>query len=374
MKNTNQIIKIFCFLMLVLITACSLHKEERKPAEEGVSTALPEEKNEVTVMPLKQLLFHHELVSNGKVVASQSADLHFETPQLITHIFVKNGDYVRKGQRLAELDKFRLTNKRAQAKETFERAKLNLKDVLIGQGYVPSNLGSIPKEIMELAKVKSGYEQSRVQYEFAKREEEKATLVAPFDGVVANLFAKPYNQSNPSAVFCTLINMKAMEVEFSILESELQQIHKGNKVKIMPYANRKKSYEGYISEINPIVDKGGMVRVTARVNGKKGLFTGMNVSVKVQRIMKDCLVIPKTAVVLRSGKQVVFTLSHGLAQWNYVHVETENTTDCVVSDRTLPGVSEGLAEGDTVIVSGSLNLAHEASVVVTKMYHELHHK
>lgn len=48
----------------------------------------------------------------------------------------------------------------------------------------------VPAETMQLAKVKSGYDQSKIQYELAKYEEEHATLVAPFDGTVANLFAK----------------------------------------------------------------------------------------------------------------------------------------------------------------------------------------
>jgi RND family efflux transporter MFP subunit len=368
MKNTNQFIKVFYFLILSLTVSCSVNKEERETTTKKEETLLPKENNEVTVMPLRKQLFHHELVSNGKVVASQLADLHFESSQLITHIFVKNGDYVRKGQRLAELDKFELTNKRRQTKESLERAKLNLKDVLIGQGYATSKENEIPKEVLELAKVKSSYEQSRTQYELAKRAEEKATLVAPFDGVVANLFVKPYNQAHPSETFCSLMNTTKMEVCFSVLESELLLIHRGDKVMITPYANRNKSYEGYISEINPLVDSNGMVRVMALVKGQKDLFNGMNVSVKVQRVLKNCLVIPKTAVVLRSGKQVVFTLNHGLAKWNYVHVETENTTDCVVSNRALPRVSKGLVEGDTVIVSGSLNLAHEAPVVITKIH------
>ena len=43
------------------------------------------------------------------------ADLRFETTGVVAHIYVKNGDPVRKGQKLAELDKFRLKNKTAQA-------------------------------------------------------------------------------------------------------------------------------------------------------------------------------------------------------------------------------------------------------------------
>ena len=50
----------------------------------------------------------------------------------------------------------------------------------------------------------------------------------------------------------------------------------------------------------------------------------MNVRVSVQRSLGKQLVVPKTAVVLRSGKQVVFTLVDGHAYWNYVRTGLEN--------------------------------------------------
>ena len=67
-----------------------------------------------------------------------------------------------------------------------------------------------------------------------------------------------------------------------------------------------------------------MVQVKAAVNDKGKLFEGMNVRVSVQRSLGKQLVVPKTAVVLRSGKQVVFTLVDGHAYWNYVRTGLEN--------------------------------------------------
>ena len=359
--KTHLLLSACCFSCL-LIAACSGDKKNSVSEEEGVSTVLPDTKNDVTVMTLKKQMFNHELVSNGKVSARGKADLRFESSEAVAHIYVKNGDRVRKGQKIAELDKFRLTNKLAQAKESLERAKLELKDVLIGQGYTVDNFDKVPEETMKLAQVKSGYEQSRVQYELAKREEQQATLVAPFDGVVANLFAKPYNLANTSEVFCSIIDTQGMEVDFTVLESELPLIKNGDQVMVKPYADATSSYFGGISEINPLVDENGMVKVKARVDGKGKLFSGMNVRVSVRRAIGSRLVIPKTAVVLRSGRQVVFTLEKGKAKWNYVLTGLENADSYVVSDRNEPGVTDGLVEGDVVIVTGNVNLAHEAKV------------
>ena len=263
----TQNYRLLLCLALFVLAACSGAKKE-EAADEGVATVLPDEKNEVTVMTLKRQTFNHELVSNGKVVAGGMADLRFESSGIVAQIYVKNGDRVHKGQKLAELDKFRLKNKTAQTKDALEKAKLELQDVLIGQGYAADDTAKVPDDIMQLARVKSGYDQTLSQYELAKYEEEHATLVAPFDGVVANLFSKPYNAANTSDTFCSIIGTQGMEADFTVLESELPLIKSGDKVVVTPYADPAAKYEGRISEINPLVDDKGMVKVKAIVSGQ----------------------------------------------------------------------------------------------------------
>ncbi|MDR0745697.1 MAG: efflux RND transporter periplasmic adaptor subunit [Mediterranea sp.] len=345
--------------MLVLSTACNSSKKDNTGQDE-ISTILPDSKNEVTVFTVKRQSFNHELVSNGKVSARTVADLRFQSAEVISHIWVKNGDRVRKGQKLAELDKFRLANKVTQMKDAVERAKLDLQDVLIGQGYNLDDLDKVPADIMQLAKIKSGSEQNQSQYELALYELQHATLVAPFDGVVANLFAKPYNIASLSDAFCTVVDIRGMEVDFTVLENELALIKTGDKVRVSPYSDIVSSYNGNICEINPMVDDKGMVNVKARIDGDNKLFTGMNVHVSVHRSLEKQLVIPKSAVVLRSGKQVVFTLEDGKAYWNYIHTGLENADHYTL----IEDAKEGLKEGDTVIVTGNINLAHEAPVTV----------
>lgn len=363
MKNNDYIKLPFCCLAFVIIASCSKNNVTTSEEIAGLSTIVVDTKNEVTTHVLKKQIFHHELISNGKIHAHRKSDLRFESSEVITHVYVKNGECVKKGQKLAELDKFRLEQKLSQAEDALLKAELELKDILIGQGHSIDDFSKVPLETMRIAKVKSGYKQSKSQYDLVKREVENATLVAPFDGIVANLFSKPYNLSSTSEIFCTVINIMNMEADFTVLENELAFIKIGDEVMVTPYAENG-IYAGSISEINPLVDANGMVKVKAIVNGKGKLFSGMNIRISVHRSLGKRLVIPKTAVVLRSGKQVVFTMKNGKAIWNYVHTGLENDTKCIVSDKSQSGVEVGLLEGDTVIVTGNLNLAHEVEVKV----------
>lgn len=338
---------------MMLTVACSKHSQED---EQGVTTVLPTDSNHVTIEVLTRRDFSHELVSNGKVRAKEEANLRFEAAGILAKIHVKNGDKVHRGQKLAELDRFRLSNEVARTKNAMEQAQLEMQDILIGQGFPANDHSRVPEEVMKLAAIKSGYNSCKIAYELACYEEEHATLTAPFDGIVANLFSKPFNQLNTTEVFCTVMDTQNMEVDFTILESELPFVKVGDKVVVTPYANTQAQCEGRIIQVNPIVNDEGIVKVKAAVYGSKKLFSGMNVRINVQRSLGQQLVIPKSAVVLRSGKQVVFTLHDGKAQWNYVHTALENATCYSIAD--------GLQEGDTIIVTGNVNLAHEAEVKI----------
>ncbi len=343
------------FFLCIGLFGCSSKKGDT--TEGNVSTVHPDEITEVRVMPLHYTDFQHELVANGTIVAQNKADLRFQALENISAIYVKNGDRVSKGQKIAMLDQFKLQNSLAQSKDNLERAQLELQDVLIGQGYSLNDTARIPKEVMQLAKVRSNYDQNMIHYELAEYNYNNSVLYAPFSGVVANLFTKVHNIPNNSEPFCTIIDNSRPETDFKILENELSFVRIGDKVQVSPFSAGHYTCEGRITEINPSVDKNGMVRVKAVIsNPQNQLYDGMNVKISLQRSLGRQLVIPKEALVLRTNKKVVFTLKNGNAQWVYVQTGLENASQYVVTD--------GLAEGDSVIYEGNINLAHEAPVKI----------
>jgi RND family efflux transporter MFP subunit len=352
MKHNCIFILILSF---TLLSACNADKKETEEAT--VQQLLPDRPAEVTTMKLTATDFEHELVSNGRISAGNMAEIKFLTSEVISDIYVKNGARVEKGQRIAMLDTYSLTNTLNQAKDALDRSKLEYQDVLIGQGYKPDNPTAIPEDVVELAKVKSGFNTAQTQYDMARYNLEKATLTAPISGVVANLFAKPNTLSSPSEIFCHIIDTRSLEVTFTVLENELAMIRTGDKIKVTPFSLPGVEVEGRVSEINPWVDKNGMVQVKASIGYHERMVEGMNVRVSIFRSLGKQWVVPKSAVVLRTGKEVVFTLEDGKALWNYVQTGLENANSYTIT-------SETLKEGDEVIISGNVNLAHESPVTV----------
>ena len=278
MKRKHLILATVCLVM----TSCSTNSQQATTSQEPVTTPVDVQEEVVSeVKPEVKELPSNSLTATGKVKAANYTDLYFRSQEQIAHVYVKNGARVGKGQKIADLEVFALNSQLRQAEISLEQAKLELQDILIGQGYAPDHLDKVPADMMKLAKVKSGYEQADLQKENALRDMENATLVAPFDGVIANLTAKPYHMASSSEPFCRIIQTSNMEVEFQVLENELHLIKMGQKVEIVPQATTVGVQQGEICSMNPLVNEKGLIQVRARVKGNVGLMEGMNVTVRI---------------------------------------------------------------------------------------------
>ncbi|WP_282126613.1 efflux RND transporter periplasmic adaptor subunit [Marinifilum flexuosum] len=311
--------------------------------------------NQVKIIPLQYKSFKQEIISNGKLCALNKTDLPFNIAGKLKASSKKNGSFVTKGESIASLEDFNLSNQFEKSKQSVAKAKLEMENILIGQGYDGKDTTNIPGKILEIAKLKSGLNDALIDYKKTNHDLESTQLRAPFSGVISNLSAKVYQQVEVGKPFCTLIDTKSFEVEFTVMESEIDQLFANQEVSVQPFAYQEETYKGKLSQINPMVDENGLVSVKALIQNTNGkLMEGMNVKVVIERKLEHQLVIPKSALLLRQNKQVVFTYKKGKAFWNYVKTGHENSKSYTIL--------EGLNEGDEIIVEGSLNLAHESKV------------
>ena len=131
------------------------------------------------------------------------------------------------------------------------------------------------------------------------------------------------------------------------------------------FTNPDKKYPGYITEINPTVDENGQIKVIAQFPNPGHLLDGMNVKIQVESIIPGQFVVPKSAVLIRDNQEVLFRINEeGKADWTYVHIARTNSDSYVVTANREKRVE--LKEGDIIITSGNLNLAHESLVEIKK--------
>lgn len=88
----------------------------------------------VKTMKLTEREITHDMVSNGKITARETADLYFRSSEPVSELWVREGQRVKRGQKLARLDLFKLESERARLLSEREKSILDMQDVLIGQG------------------------------------------------------------------------------------------------------------------------------------------------------------------------------------------------------------------------------------------------
>lgn len=337
------------------------NNNNNNPSDEDVEMriqlALNEKVPEVKYKIVKKDIFSQEILSNGIVTARAKVDLHWDVSDVISRVFVKNGDRVEKGQLLAECDQEKQLLTFQQAQLSREKAHLEMQDFYIGQGYQLSDTADIPENTKQLASIITGYAQSDIAFQHATIALRDASLRAPFTGIVANLETKPCYNAIVGVKFCTLLDNSSMEFVFSVMENEVNKLEFNEPVIVSLYAKENEERVGHITDINPIVDDNGLVQVKATIaNPPSSWFDGMKAHVKIQKKVAGKIVVPKEAVVIRDNRHVVFTIKDGLAYWNDVLLGVENSNSYTIDS--------GITEGDSIIVKGNLNLGHLSPIVV----------
>ena len=343
---------------VVLLAACSSDKEKKNEDADMEMHQQQMSETYVDTMVLHQTEFNKQIVCNGRLRAKAKSELNFTNQGIIATVCVKEGQHIAKGTLIATLDKQEKQRELDRAEHELKRAKVELTDKLISLGY--NDVSAVPADVMQRAEVMSGYYSAKYQLQTAKKALEECNLYAPFSGRVADLEAKKFQKNDK---VCTLVDDSGFEVEFKVLEAELSNVRIGQKVKVTPFVQDSLQYEGRITEINPLVDDKGLVKIKAQLSNRGAtLLDGMNVRVIVEEKMQNMFVVPKDAVVERDGYHVIFLMEEGRAVWTYVDVVHSNISSFAITGCQRKETT--IKEGDIVITSGNLNLADGTEVLI----------
>lgn len=347
-------------ILLICLTACGSEPSTQDSAGKREHAQIV---NKVDTITLQRSDFRSELISNGRLRASQKSDLRFGGSGVVTTLNATNGQQVGQGATIATLNTEQEQLRLDQANQTMNKAQLDLQDALLGFGYSAQDTTAIPRETLRIAKLRSGYDAAVSGLRAAQLEMDGRYIKAPFGGKIANLKTKLHE--NPKGdFFCSLINDGSFDVEFTIIESEVGRVKEGQQVSVAIFNDPTKRYSGRVTTINPMVDDKGQVQVTATIpNIGSSLLDGMNVKIYMENMIPSKLVVPKSAVLIRDNREVLFTYgSDGKAHWVYVIIEASSSTSHAVRANKDRGAE--LEAGQSVIVSGNLNLADGSDVEI----------
>ena len=345
MKNT----------ILVLFIAFAFTSCTQSPAEQ-TSAALKRTPVPVvvTTATATRETFNVELLCNGVLEAKRVAQIPFEQQGQLAEVMVANGSLVQRGDVLGRIESSAQQLALDRAKLSIQRAKVEMQDFLYSYSSNPDT-SKLSASVMQTARIKSGMAEAELSLREAEYNLAKTVIRSPYSGRVIDLKAQANNPTSAYEYFCRVVDESVLRVVFSVLESELGVASVGTAVTVYPMSAPEQTHKGVITEVNRMVDNTGMVQMVAELSSPSSkLIPGMNLRVLVQKPIANALVIPIEALTVRQNRSVVFTMVDSLAIWNYVTLGLRNQHKVIIT--------EGLQEGQRVIVSGNATIGHEAWV------------
>jgi membrane fusion protein, multidrug efflux system len=314
-------------------------------------SSAPRAKTRVEVAVLAESRAELELSVPGEVRAVRDARLASPTGGLVEKVFVDEGDSVRKGQVLALVDGALRGIQLEQVKAELEQARREF-----GRAESLADIG--PKADIERAETNVRLLEARVK--LARLEVSRATIRAPFTGVVARLGVEEGEVVSPSATMLRLVALDTVEVDLAVPDRDLPAMVVGTEVRIGVGA-RSDVATGKIVRVLPAGDpetRAFSVKVEAD-NGDRGLMPGMIANVRIRRTLpEDAMVIPQDWIVTGLRTIGVYVDVDGVARWRPVEVEE------IVRDQVV--VREGIARGDRLIVAGHRDLSDGDPLLIAR--------
>ena len=267
----------------------------------------------------------------------------------IKKINVEVGDFVKKGQVLAEMDLIQLQQAELQMKNK-EIEYNRLKKLHEAGGLSQSDLDAV-----ELA-----YQVSKTTYENLL---ENSVLLSPITGVVT---ARNYDVGDMyamSAPVFTVEQIVPVKLLVGISESDYSKVKKGDSVEITADAIPGKTFYGKITRIYPTIDPATRTFTVEVVvdNNYKTLRPGMFARVTIKFGTNNNVVIPDVAVVKQqgSGERFVYVLNED-GTVSYVKVVLGRRMGAEFE------VLEGIADGATIVTGGQIRLKDGLKVSVNE--------
>ncbi|WP_115462715.1 efflux RND transporter periplasmic adaptor subunit [Winogradskyella aurantiaca] len=311
----------------------------------------------VTTLETKAENFTHFVELQGNVTTNNLVVITAEYSGLLTDVYVKKGQKVKKGQILAKIDDGGLSQQLTQmqiqadlAKTTYERqARL-----------WEQNIGS---EIQFL-QAKSNYEAQEEAVKQMKQQIAKATVTAPFSGTIDEIIADEGNNVAPGSQLMRLINLSNMYIEADVPERFIADVTNGKTVEIY-FPVLDKSMASKVRQAGNFINAANRTfRIEVDVP-EQGGFIKPNLTAKLRindYSNEQSILIPQNIISENAlGQQYVYAIDdikNQIGKVTRLIIKTGKTQGDVIE------VVEGLKPGLNLILEGARSVKQGQTVKV----------
>ena len=313
----------------------------------------------VTTFEAKGELFNHYIELQGNVMTKKNVLIYTQMGGLLTDVYVREGQSVKKGEILARIDDGGLEQQLAQmniqtalAKTTFER-----QERLWNQ-----NIGS---EI-EYLQAKSQFEGQEKAVGQMQSQLAKSVIRAPFSGIIDNIITEQGTVVAPGqSQILRIVNLQDMYIETDVPERYIPTVTK-NKNVLVEFPVLNKTVEAKVRQAaNYINPENRSFKVEIAVpNQDKTIKPNLTARLKINDYTNENTVLIPQSIISENanGQQYVYTVSAktgaNIGTARKVIIETGKTQGSVIE------VLKGIKSGDEIILEGARSVKDGQQVKV----------
>ena len=345
MINLARVIKLCA--VLLLLAACN-DKEAAVASDELESPALIN----VTTITLQRQSLQPTLNLIGIVQSSNRIDLTADVAAPVAKVLVKEGQRVRKGQLLIELDSEKLQIEVTRAAEALKQARSRLQESYTGlqRREQLAKQQTLSAELLDSARhdhsrSQAAVEEARAALRLAERGLRDAKVLSPVAAVVDKQHVEVGENVRPGDQLLVIQATSALEVAAYVSERDIGVLSEGNLATVHIDGWQPRRYSAVLhtrgAAANP---RTGNFLVTLLIDHiDQHVRPGMTAQLAVKaNPIDDVLLLPEAALADRQRQRVVFVEDNGRAVMRRPRLQTG------FSDRLL--ILSGLQAGERVII------------------------
>lgn len=305
----------------------------------------------VVVAPVRTERLALEIEALGTARANESVEITAKVANPVTAVRFTEGQRVRRGEVLVELD---------GAQERAELAVAEAALVESRRQYERSRELYDTRVLSEsqIEQIEATFKGNEARVAVARARLADTVVRAPFDGRVGLRRVSVGSLISPGTVITTLDDTSIIKLDFSVPESYVSAVRPGLAIRARSVAFADTDFEGKVSSVDTRVDPSTRsVTVRAELPNPTGqLKPGMFLTVRLARGAVDALLVPEEALVPEQGDVFVYVVADGTADKRLVRVGERQVGDVQVL--------EGLAAGEMVVTEGTQKLRPGVAVEV----------
>lgn len=313
----------------------------------------------ITAVKIEESEFKHYLELQGNVSTKNLLVLYPEYSGVLSKVYVKEGQKVKKGQILAKIDDAGMSQQVAQlqiqsdlAKTTFER-QMRLWEQKIGS------------EIQYL-QAKSSYESQQKAVKQAQSQLAKTIVRAPFSGTIDDIITEQGSVvASGQSQLMRIINLDSMYIETDVPEKYITNVTKDKNVEV-EFPVLRKTINAKVRQASDFINPANRTfKVEIAIPNKdKSIKPNLTAKLKINDYTnKKALLLPQSIISENAeGQQYVYVIAeknnNQEAIAKKVIIETGRTQGDVIE------ILKGISNGDEIISEGARNVKDGQTVKI----------